>query len=196
MYIDDIFMTSNESFVDLNQLLDEANGLHPNIKLVRQIGKSVPFLDVLVENQNGMLTTSVYHKTAAEPYIVPFSSDHPRHIFANIIDTQLLRAIRYSSTLLAFNHERCSIHLLLLYNGYVSSAKIITQWKPDLFIPIDIHPDILTNTYGNSSRNVSYSHPIRLSQSFTMKTVTMRIDPTYFRDQRLWNNRCYDELRV
>ena len=113
-------MTSNESLISLNQMLDEANSRHPNIKLVRQIGTSVPFLDVLVENQNGILATSVYHKTAAEPYIVPFTSDHPRHIFANIIETQLLRAIRYSSTLFAFNHERRSITLLLLYNGYVS----------------------------------------------------------------------------
>ncbi|CAF3437843.1 unnamed protein product [Rotaria socialis] len=105
-YIDDIFMTSNESFTSLNHMLGEANSRHPNIKLVRQM----PFLDVLVENQNGLLTTSVYHKAAAEPYIVPFSSDHPRHIFCfyimgmflvcednNSVKTLSLHPDRYSS---------------------------------------------------------------------------------------------------
>ena len=101
-------------------MLDEANGRHPNIKLTRQIGTSLPFLDLLLENQNGILTTSVYHKTAAEPYLVPFASDHPRHIFTNIIETALLRALRYSSTWSTFDSERRSIQLMLLYNGYVS----------------------------------------------------------------------------
>jgi len=77
----------------------------------------VSFLDVFLENKNGVLATSVYHKEAAEPYLVPFNSDHPRHIFKNIIDTALLRAMRSSSTLTAFNKEQRSIKLMLLYNG-------------------------------------------------------------------------------
>jgi len=115
-YIDDIFFTSNESLETINQMLDEANQFHPNIKLVRQIGTSASFLDVYIENKNGTLATSVYHKEAAEPYIVPFKSDHPRHIFKNIIDGALTRAVRYSSTLSAFNEERRSIILMFLYN--------------------------------------------------------------------------------
>jgi hypothetical protein len=101
-------------------MLDEANNSHANIKLVRQISTSTSFLDVYIENKNGVLAASVYHKQAAEPYIVPFKSDHPRHVFANIIDNALMRAIRYSSTLSAFNQERRSIKLMLLYNGYFS----------------------------------------------------------------------------
>ena len=100
-------------------MLDQAKSLHRNIKLVRQVSRSVSFLDVFIENKNGELATSVYHKEAAEPYIVPFKSDHPRHIFTNTIGNALLRAIRYSSTLLAFEHERRSIKLMLLYNGSV-----------------------------------------------------------------------------
>jgi hypothetical protein len=37
-YIDDIFLTSNDSLETINEMLDEANNFHPNIKLVRQIG--------------------------------------------------------------------------------------------------------------------------------------------------------------
>jgi hypothetical protein len=118
-YIDDVFFTSNEPLEKTNQMLDEANSSHPNIKLVHQIGTSVSFLDLFIENQNGILKTSVFHKQAAEPYIVPFKSDHPRQIFKNVIDAVLKRAVRYSSTLTAFQAEHRSIKLMLLYNGYM-----------------------------------------------------------------------------
>lgn len=98
-------------------MLDEVNASHPNIKLIRHIGTSASFLDLSIENENGTLSTSVYHKEAAEPYTVPFRSDHPRHTFANIIDNALIRAIRYSSTLSIFNVEQRTIKLMLLYNG-------------------------------------------------------------------------------
>ena len=82
-----------------------------------KIAKSLPFLDILLTNNNGTLETSVYHKKAAEPYVVPFISDHPRHTFVNIMKTSLTRAVRYSSTFEAFNYERRHIKLRLLYNG-------------------------------------------------------------------------------
>ncbi|CAF4698981.1 unnamed protein product [Rotaria socialis] len=82
---------------------------------------SLPFLDVLLTNINGTLSTSVYHKPAAEPYVVPFISDHPRHVFENIVQTSLRRAIKYSSTFQLFNDERRYIKSTFLYNGYPSS---------------------------------------------------------------------------
>jgi hypothetical protein len=110
-------MTWNRSETDLKDLLDVANIWHPNIKLEYRISKTLPFLDVLLTNTNGILSTSVYHKPAAEPYLIPFISDHPRHVFTNIIKTSLDRAIRYSSTFEAINYERRSFKLMLLYNG-------------------------------------------------------------------------------
>lgn len=110
-------MTWNRSEEELKKFLDYANTWHPNIKFDYKIGQSLPFLDVLLTNNNGILSTSVYHKPAAEPYVTPFISDHPRHVFVNIITTALARALRYSSTFDAFNIERRAIHLTLLYNG-------------------------------------------------------------------------------
>jgi hypothetical protein len=75
-------------------MLETANKRHPNIKLIYEINATVSFLDVLLTNDNGILFTSVYHKQATEPYVAPFKSDHPRHIFANIIHGFLLRALR------------------------------------------------------------------------------------------------------
>ena len=91
-------MPWNKSDKELKDFLNDANTWHPNIKLNYQIGKSLPFLNVLLTNNNGILSTSVYHKPAAEPYVVPFISDHPRHVFGNIIQTGLTQAIRYPYT--------------------------------------------------------------------------------------------------
>ncbi|CAF3626099.1 unnamed protein product, partial [Rotaria socialis] len=92
------------------------------------MSKCLPFLDVQFANNSGILSTSVYHKPAAKPYVTPFISDHPRHVFINIIQTSLARAVRYSSTFEAFNYERRYIKLMLLYNGY-----------PSTFIENDFH---------------------------------------------------------
>ena len=114
-----MFFTWNKSLPELHDKLKEMNAWHPKIKLVHQIGYKVSFLDVVISNNEGVLSTSVYHKDAAEPYVVPHSSDHPRSIFDNIIDGALTRAVRYSSSLADFNDERCYIRLKLLYNGFV-----------------------------------------------------------------------------
>jgi hypothetical protein len=110
-------MTWNKSEEELKTFLNNANEWHTNIKFEYKIGKSLPFLDVLLTNNKGILSTSVYHKPAAEPYVIPFISDHPRHVFINVITTALARAVRYSSTFDAFNIERRTIQLTLLYNG-------------------------------------------------------------------------------
>ncbi|CAF4059840.1 unnamed protein product [Rotaria magnacalcarata] len=103
------------------KLLDDVSTWYPNIKLDYKMSNSLPFLDVQLTNNNGILSTSVYHKPAAEPYVTPFTSDHPRHVFSNIIKTSIERAIRYSSTFEAFNYERRYIKLMLLCNDYPST---------------------------------------------------------------------------
>ncbi|CAF3349862.1 unnamed protein product [Rotaria socialis] len=116
IYFDDIFFTSNDPFESIDQMLDEANKFHPNIKLVRQIGRSVLFLDVLIQNSNGALITSVYHEEATESYVVPFGSNHPGHIFRNTVDTDITRAVRYSTALSQFEEEIRQMKLMFLYN--------------------------------------------------------------------------------
>jgi len=95
----------------------KANKFHPNIKLEAKISESVPFLDLLITNHHGMLETAVYHKPSAEPCVLPFLSDHPRHRFINIVQAALVRAVRYSPTLAIFQKEYRTIRLMFLYNG-------------------------------------------------------------------------------
>ena len=47
---------------------------------------------MVIQNDNGHLTTSVFHKPTAEPYILPYTSNHPRHGHRNIPYAALRRA--------------------------------------------------------------------------------------------------------
>ena len=158
-------MTWNGSEEALKESLEKANTWHANIKLDYKIGKSLPFLDVLLTNENGTLATSVYHKPAAEPYLTPFISDHPRHVFGNIIQTALTRAVRYSSTFRTFQNEQRNIKLMLLYNGFV--MKLIQYKKLLLFLiyisAIGTLPHLLPINSKSSSQNTKLRHPTCLS---------------------------------
>ncbi|CAF3258448.1 unnamed protein product [Rotaria socialis] len=85
-----IFFTFNELKTKIEAAIKKVNDFHPNIKLEATIGSCVSFLDFLINIKNGILSTPAHHKPAAEPCVVPFSSDHPRHVFSNIIQAALL----------------------------------------------------------------------------------------------------------
>ncbi|CAF4027856.1 unnamed protein product [Adineta steineri] len=117
-YIDDVFMTTNLPLNQINILLEQANNEDENIKITRSIGSTAQFLDVSVFNNQGQLKTTVFHKPAAAPYILPFQSDHPRHVHRNTIKGALYRAVRLCSHVKDFDEERLHIELTLLLNGY------------------------------------------------------------------------------
>ncbi|CAF4832716.1 unnamed protein product, partial [Rotaria sp. Silwood2] len=117
-YIDDIFMTTNQTIEEINVKLEEVENKDINIKIESTISKSVHFLDVTITNENGQLRTSIYHKPTTEPYILPYTSDHPHHIHRNIPYEALLRAARICSNVDDFNSERIRIDMSLLLNKY------------------------------------------------------------------------------
>ncbi|CAF4338821.1 unnamed protein product [Rotaria magnacalcarata] len=167
-YIDDIFLTWKEPIEQLTQVLKEANDSHPDIKITYEISQCTSFLDLRIQNTDGQLQTSVHHKVSSEPYTLPFKSDHPHHTFENIINTQLLRAARYCSTLEAgmclkkkmgwcapsrtlmaahpcleeFNREQQYIKLMLLYAGY--PLKYIRYYFYKTLVTLSINPPIIT----------------------------------------------------
>ncbi|CAF3146993.1 unnamed protein product [Rotaria sp. Silwood2] len=96
-YIDDIFMATHQNMVAIKIELGRAAEKDINIKINYQIDTCVDFLDVTLLNINGYLKTTLYHKTTAEPYILPYTSDHPRHAHRNIPFAALLRAARLCS---------------------------------------------------------------------------------------------------
>ena len=111
-------MTTNQTIGEIKQELEQTANKDVNIQISYQIDLSVDFLDVRIRNEHGQLRTTIYHKPAAEPYILPYTSTHPRHIHQNIPYGALLRALRICSTIHAFNSERIRIDVSLLLNGY------------------------------------------------------------------------------
>ncbi|CAF4956364.1 unnamed protein product, partial [Rotaria socialis] len=78
-----------------------------------------------ITNHNGILKTSIYHKPTADPYYLPYTSDHPNRIHRNIPYNALQRAARLCSNLHAFHSERLRIEVTLLLNNY--PPKFITN---------------------------------------------------------------------
>ena len=117
-YLDDILMTTNGTTDEMKQLLERVGNKDVNIKINYQIDRTVDFLDVSISNEDSRLRTKIYHKPAAEPYILPFTSTHPQHIQRNIPYGAILRAVRICSNLPDFHSELCHIDISLLLNGY------------------------------------------------------------------------------
>ena len=111
-------MTTNQTIEEINVELEKAKNKDNNIRIEATISTSIHFLDVTITNEDGQLRTSVFHKPTAEPYILPYTSDHPPHIHRNIPYAALLRAARICSHVNDFNSERIRIDMSLLLNGY------------------------------------------------------------------------------
>jgi hypothetical protein len=104
------------------------NKLDINIELTESIGQTAEYLDVKLENRGGELVSEVFHKPSHEPYFLPFTSIHALHIKKNIPFAALVRAIRYSSSYIAFKHEEAHICMSLLLNKYPISF-ILKQFE-------------------------------------------------------------------
>ena len=111
-------MATNQIVEQFYIALEKAQKKDINIEILPAISASVNFLDVVITNDNGHLRTSIYHKPTAEPYILPYTSDHPRHIHRNIPYAALLHAARLCSNVDDFNSERIRIDMSLLLNHY------------------------------------------------------------------------------
>ena len=111
-------MTTNRPIEEINVELNKAQNKDMNINIESTINTSVHFLDVTITNENGQLRTSIFHKPTTEPYVLPYTSDHPHHVRRNIPYAALLRAARICSHINDFNTECIRIDMLLLLNHY------------------------------------------------------------------------------
>ena len=114
-YIDDLFVMSNVHADILKGLVHFWNKLDSNIEFSGSIRQTAEYLDVRLENKGGKLLSEVFHKPAYEPYFLPFTSIHARHIKENIPFTALVRAIRYCSSYEAFKREEANIYACHCY---------------------------------------------------------------------------------
>jgi hypothetical protein len=154
-YIDDIFLAINWPNRHLLKEIDRWNKFDLNIQLSADISSAANFLDLHMENKDGKLYTTVYHKPSYEPYYLPFNSIHPIHIKTNIPYTMLLRTIRYCSTFESYINQRETLRTALLLNKYPNQFieaqfnRLLKQFNIDLPLTIQnyklIH-EIMVNT--------------------------------------------------
>ena len=117
-YVDDIFC--NE--IDAENAFKYLNSKHPNFKFImeKENNKFLPFLDVLVKNEGGIFTTSVYWKKRAIGLFTQYNSFTPFSYKIGLIKCLVHRAFKISSSYIIFHNEINKIKNILPKNMYPS----------------------------------------------------------------------------
>lgn len=98
-YIDDIFMIWTHGQQKLNEFIEHINSFHPTIKFTANSSvKQVPFLDVLVTMDDGILQTDLYSKPTDTFNYLHWKSCHPYHTKKSIPYSLAFRLVRICST--------------------------------------------------------------------------------------------------
>lgn len=127
-YKDQIFFTWNQSKDELKIFLDEITEKNSHIHMETSIGTCVQFFNGQIENRNGHLYTSVYHNSPMSKYTLPYVIDHAKLNHSLWFRSALIRAVRFCSNFIDFNHEQIYLVMGCLMNGY-SIDFIETQLK-------------------------------------------------------------------
>ena len=118
-YVDDVCCALPAR--EVTPFLLHLNSIEPSIQFTCELEKDrvLPFLDVLIHrNQNGSISTSVFHKPMHTHRYLDFTSHHPIAHKAAVIRTLQCRAMAISSSPSAVNQELSDISKVLVSNGY------------------------------------------------------------------------------
>ncbi|CAF1350021.1 unnamed protein product [Rotaria sordida] len=121
-------------------------------QLNSNINSFATFLDLYMENRDGVLFTTVYQKPSYEPYYLPFNSIHPLHMKKNIPFTMLLRVIRYCSTFQTYLDEREKLRMTLLLNKYPN--KLIEEQFNNVLLKCNIDQPLINSNYDKYRQKV------------------------------------------
>ncbi|MEW8544348.1 MAG: hypothetical protein AB2693_12510 [Candidatus Thiodiazotropha sp.] len=84
-FLDDCFILWTKSEEELKNLHYILNHLHQDIKFTVECSKTeLPFLDVLVKNEDGKIHTDIFYKPTDSKMYLLFQSCHPKHIKTSI----------------------------------------------------------------------------------------------------------------
>ncbi|CAF1350003.1 unnamed protein product [Rotaria sordida] len=167
-YIDDLFIVINWPVRHLLKQIDKWKNFDENIKLNPNINTFATFLDLYMENRDGVLFTTVYQKPSYEPYYLPFNSIHPLHMKKNIPFTMLLRVIRYCSTFQTYLDEREKLRMALLFNKYPN--KLIEEQFNNVLLKCNIDQPLTNFNYDKYRQEVMNS-PIKEKATIDYEAV-------------------------
>ena len=102
-FIDDMFGIMKGTYEDLKYFVDIFNRYVPSINLnIIKWGTSVDFMDLEIFKdssfyETGKFCMKTHQKSQSIFDYIPFSSNHPKHTFKNLVVNELNRYVRNSS---------------------------------------------------------------------------------------------------
>jgi hypothetical protein len=86
-YVDDILIIYDTSHTDIHNILQDFNGLHPNLQFTAETETDykLNYLDITIHRTPSGLKTAIYRKPTFTDSIIPHNSNHPpTHKFAAV----------------------------------------------------------------------------------------------------------------
>ena len=120
-YVDDIFVLF-ESFEKMEKFKDYLNSKHPKINFTYELEQNgrLPFLDMMIDRNDGKIKTSVYRKPTFTGIYTHFDSFLPSIYKFGLLSTLLFRYFSICSTYMLFHLEIVELKNIFLRNGYPS----------------------------------------------------------------------------
>ncbi len=120
-YMDDVLCSVRKS--DVDERLSIINNLHDNLKFTYEIENecTIPFLDMLILNKNGSLSSSWYRKPTDTGLTLNFHALAPNKYKKSVVSSFLHRIYRASSTWETFHNGLSEALQILKNNQYPDS---------------------------------------------------------------------------
>ena len=137
-YVDDIFVLF-ESIEKLQKFKEFLNSKHHNINFTIELekDKKLPFLDMLIDRNNGKIITSVYRKPTFTGVYTHCKSFLPSSYKIGLLSTLLYRYFSICSNFFLFHLEIVEFKKIFLRNGYNSIFidVCIKKFLDKIFVP-------------------------------------------------------------
>ncbi|CAF1249427.1 unnamed protein product [Adineta ricciae] len=117
-YHNQIFFTWNRTTYELDDFFEKFRNQYQNIQMNVNIGSTVHFIDVHLENRQGTLYTRLYHDPDSQAYTLPYVLDNPIVTHSHWLRSALIRAVRCYISVHDFHRERIYLEVTCLTNGY------------------------------------------------------------------------------
>ena len=154
-FIDDIFGIWTHGMEKWHIFYEHLNSSHNHIKFVGSVSDTcIPFLDVEVHLDNGLISTDLYCKPTNSHNYLPWNSCHPKGTKKGIPYSQALRIRRICSEPHYFNKR------LYQLGGYLRSCNYPPKYINPAFALVRSMPRSSALEYRQGQRNTRITFPI------------------------------------
>jgi hypothetical protein len=89
-YTDDVLLIYDSSHTDIQNILDDFNTIHPNLKFTAETetDNKINYLDITIQRTPTCWKTSIYRKATFKDMIIPYSSNHPTQVRRHKVPVQ------------------------------------------------------------------------------------------------------------